>query len=388
MIGHLRGHGLLLVLFLAAVAPLVSSADLAATPAPNDSDLIFNYAEATYPQFLSPSGATSQTQGAYYYRYYPGTSAYLATADGRFLYLGPASNNQVEDLGAASDWLSTSLRLGAGYTGPLINAHMHGEQGIPVETQIAELDRAGVGKTVMLLRSTDAAAAYARYPGRIIPFLQEMRRDEGGTEVISVSGLALATGLYYGIGEVGLRHWQTPGSLLYPTRSDIPGDNAGMKAICDTAAGRGMPVNVHLDIMYVAELERLLAYNRLCTVIWAHVGSVPPTIAPRIVPADIKVLLARHPNLYADLACLSPLPSCQRWSLLDADGRLDPDWKDLFESYPDRFLHAVDIFIESNIQYFGPDTAYMRKVLGQLSPATAEKIAYKNILRITNAPGL
>ena len=381
MIGHLRGHGLLLVLFLAAVAPLKSSADLAATPAPNDSDLIFNYAEATYPQFLSPSGATSQTQGAYYYRYYPGTSAYLATADGRFLYLGPASNNQVVDLGAASDWLSTSLRLGAGYTGPLINAHMHGEQGIPVETQIAEMDRAGVSRTVLLLEAADAAAVYARYPSRIIPFLQETRL-RFGTE-ISVSGLALATGLYYGIGEVGLRHWPTGRATV-----DIPGDNAGMKAICDTAAGRGMPVNVHLDIMYVAELERLLAYNRLCTVIWAHVGSVPPTIAPRIVPADIKVLLARHPNLYADLACLSPLPSCQRWSLLDADGRLDPDWKDLFESYPDRFLHAVDIFIESNIQYFGPDTAYMRKVLGQLSPATAEKIAYKNILRITNAPGL
>ncbi len=384
MIRHLRVHGIsLLVLLLAALlfSPLLSSADLAATPAPNDSDLIFNYAEAAYPQFLSPAGAVSQTAGVYYYRYYPGTNAYIATANGRALYLGPASNNEILDLGTASEWLSTSLRLGAGYTGQLINAHMHGEQGIPVETQIAEMDRAGVSRTVLLLEGVDAAAVYARYPSRIIPFLQEIRLRQG-TE-ISVDSQALATGLYYGIGEVGLRHFQT----LDRPRADIAGDNAGMKAICDVAAGRGTPVNVHLDFQYVDELERLLAYNRMCTVIWAHVGSVPPQFGPRIVPAEIKTLLARHPNLYADLSCLSPNPNCQRWSLLDADGRLDADWKDLLESYPDRFFHAVDIFIESNIQWFEPDTRYMRRILGQLSPATAEKIAYRNILRLTNAPG-
>lgn len=388
IIKHLRGHGaVLLVLILAAVlfAPFKLSADLAATPAANDdSDLIFNYAEATYPQFLAPAGAVSQTAGDYYYRYYAGTNAYLATANGRFLYLGPASNNQILDLGASSEWLSTSLRLGVGYSGPLVNAHMHGEMGIPVGAQIAELDRAGVGRTVLLLRSPDAAAAYASHPDRIMPFLQEMRRDQGGTEIISVSSQALATGLYYGIGEVGLRHFQTPGR----PRADIPGDNDGMKAICDAAASRGMPVTVHLDIMYVDELERLLQYNRMCMVIWAHVGSVPPQYGPRIVPADIKLLLARHPNLYADLSCLSPNPNCRRWSLLDAAGRLDPAWKDLFESYPDRFFHAVDIFIESDIEWFVPDTKYMRKILGQLSPGTAEKIAYKNLLRVTNAPGL
>ncbi len=381
MIRRLRAHGaLLLVLFLAAVAPLVSSADLVATPAPNDSDLIFNYAEATYPEFLSPAGAVSQTSGVYYYRYYPGTNAYIATANGRFLYLGPASNNQMLDLGAASDWLSTSLRLTAGYAGPLINAHMHGEQGIPVEAQIAEMDRSGVDRTVLLLEAADAEAVYNKYPSRIIPFLQEIRRNQG-TDV-GISRSALATGLYNGIGEVGLRHFLRSNG----TGANIPGDSAGMKEICDVAASSGTPVTVHLDIMYVDELERLLAYNRMCTVIWAHVGSVPPQFGPRIVPAEIKILLARNPNLYADLSCLSPLPSCQRWSLLDANGRLDPDWIDLFESYPDRFFHAVDIYVESNIQYFEPDTKYMRKILWQLSPETAGKIAYKNILRVTNAP--
>lgn len=122
MTRHPRGHAALrLVLFLAAVlfAPFVSSADV--TPAANDSDVIFNYAEAAYPQFLSPAGAVSRTAGIYYYRYYPGTNAYIATANGRFYYLGPASNNQILDLGTSSDWLATSMGLWAGsvnFSGP------------------------------------------------------------------------------------------------------------------------------------------------------------------------------------------------------------------------------------------------------------------------------
>lgn len=122
---RLTNHGaaLRLALGLAAVliALLTPPASFAAAPPANDSDVIFNYAEAVYPQFLAPAGAVSQTSGIYYFRYYPGTNAYVATANGRFYYLGPASNNQILDLGAASDWLTGSLGLLAGavsYTGP------------------------------------------------------------------------------------------------------------------------------------------------------------------------------------------------------------------------------------------------------------------------------
>lgn len=369
------------MLALAATASIPWATSALAADPPNDSDLIFNYAEASYPQFLAPAGTISRIQGAYYYRYYADTNAYIAIANGRLLYMGPVTGFEVADLGASADWILTSLTLGPGYTGPLVNAHMHGEMGVPVQEQITELDRGNVSRSVLLLPAADAASVYQEYPGRLIPFLQETRRRQG-TE-ISVDEQALATGIYAGIGEVGLRHFLRPDG----TGANIPGDNAGMKGICDVAARRGIPVTVHLDIMYVDELERLLEYNRMCNVIWAHVGSVPPSYGPRIVPADIATLLARHPNLYADLSCLSPHPNCNRWSLLDATGRLDADWKALFETYPDRFLHAVDIYLESNIEWFEPDTKYMRRIYGQLSPGTAEKIAYKNILRLTNAAG-
>ena len=77
------------------------------------SDLIFDYAEATYPQFLAPPEAASQTAGGYYYRYYPGTGAYVGTADDKFYYLGPASSDTLLELGPVSEWL-TDARAAAG----------------------------------------------------------------------------------------------------------------------------------------------------------------------------------------------------------------------------------------------------------------------------------
>ncbi len=82
----------------------------------SDSDRIFNYGESTYPQFVSPAKAASQTITVagvqYYYRYYAGTNAYIGTAGGNFYYLGPASGNQLLLLGTVASWLATAAAAG------------------------------------------------------------------------------------------------------------------------------------------------------------------------------------------------------------------------------------------------------------------------------------
>lgn len=106
---------------LAAAALVFSLNGPASGATAEESDLIFDYAEAAYAPYLAPSGAVSQAWDIYYYRYYPGTGAYLATANDRLLYLGPASGGQILDLGAAPDWLSVSQGLLAGslnFSGP------------------------------------------------------------------------------------------------------------------------------------------------------------------------------------------------------------------------------------------------------------------------------
>lgn len=61
---------------------------LACSPsASSSSDRIFNWAEANFRYLLESPGATSQSLGGYYYRYYPTTQTYVGTKDGTVWYL-------------------------------------------------------------------------------------------------------------------------------------------------------------------------------------------------------------------------------------------------------------------------------------------------------------
>jgi hypothetical protein len=52
------------------------------------------------------------TPPVYYYRYYSGTNAYIATSEGLIYYLGPASGNSIFLLGKQADWLGVAATAG------------------------------------------------------------------------------------------------------------------------------------------------------------------------------------------------------------------------------------------------------------------------------------
>ena len=79
----------------------------------SDSDRLFNFLEATFPQFLAPANSTSASALGYYYRHYPGTNAYIATANGMVYYLVPSIGPDITLLGTLADWLA--LAASAGY---------------------------------------------------------------------------------------------------------------------------------------------------------------------------------------------------------------------------------------------------------------------------------
>lgn len=90
--------------------------------APSDSDRIFAYLEAAYPDQLFPAnplspadaGSINSADGAYY-RYYAGSKTYVATVNGGggVYFRSPATNDQVITWGALSDFLA--LAVAAGY---------------------------------------------------------------------------------------------------------------------------------------------------------------------------------------------------------------------------------------------------------------------------------
>ena len=76
----------------------------------SQSDCLFNWAEKTYAQFFSPSGAKSATFTPYYYRYYAGTGNYLAVSfvDKNIYVLGPSFGPNITYVGSAAGFLGAS----------------------------------------------------------------------------------------------------------------------------------------------------------------------------------------------------------------------------------------------------------------------------------------
>lgn len=75
-----------------------------------DIDRVFNWAEATYPQFF-PKPVTSGVFSPYTYRYYPGTGNYIGMADGRVVLHNGRDWNFL-DVGTLSSFLALAAAAG------------------------------------------------------------------------------------------------------------------------------------------------------------------------------------------------------------------------------------------------------------------------------------
>lgn len=82
-------------------------------PGPQDDvERVFNYLEAAYPQYLSPSTGSAGTFEGYRYRYYAGSNAYVGFKDGKLHYLVPAIDGNINELGLLADWLAVAQAAG------------------------------------------------------------------------------------------------------------------------------------------------------------------------------------------------------------------------------------------------------------------------------------
>lgn len=97
---------------VAANLAMVSTARELPTTTVSDSDRIFNYLEAAYPQYAAPASPASGTLEGYYYRHYSKTNAYVGSKGGKLYYLVPAISNQITELGTVAEWLAIAIAAG------------------------------------------------------------------------------------------------------------------------------------------------------------------------------------------------------------------------------------------------------------------------------------
>jgi len=153
-------------------------------------------------------------------------------------------------------------------------------------------------------------------------------------------------GYYKGIGEFHL--------------SGKAADTEMVKTTVDFAVAHDLYLHAHADAEAV---EILMRHNPLAKIIWAHTGFS--------LSADrVGALLAKYPKVWGELS--------YRSGIVDGGGRLTPEWRALFEKYPDRFLLGSDTWVPERWASYGDIMQGYREWLAQLSPAIAKQIAHGN----------
>ncbi len=83
----------------------------------------------------------------------------------------------------------------------------------------------------------------------------------------------------------------------------------------------------------------------------------------------IGEMLAKNKNLWSDLAYRTDMGN---------PGQINPQWLELIQQFPDRFMVGTDTFTPERLLYIGDHATYSRGWLSGLPNALAERVAFRN----------
>jgi len=265
---------------------------------------------------------------------------------------------------------------------PFVDAHVHlNDEGLQLEM----MRRFGAQRAVVFWgRNSDnesIAEAARRHPDRFIAFASispersayRKAWDVHDTALLQSLDELLASGRFKGIGEISAVHFPSPGFA----ETDYDPMGPMMHGILALARRYRVPVMLHVESTRMHELSRLLEEFDDVAVIWAHGGYTPLFLARR--------MLERHPNLTYELSARTwpRHPRSPDYTILRDGQNVWPEWLELIESKADRFIVGTDASHrsrESEIMKFDS----VQTLLRQLSPATRDRIARTNLLRLVD----
>jgi hypothetical protein len=190
-----------------------------------------------------------------------------------------------------------------------------------------------------------------------------------------------------------------------------PADHPLFLLLADLAARHGVPIDLHMEALLedtptpanlaracdenpsvlpatIPAFERLLANNRQARIVWQHIGW---DNTGELTADLVRRLFEDHPNLYVGLKIEDrpfqvggggPMPN----RLVDGNGQLLPEWRQLIEDYPERFVMGADEFIgPSGRAAIGiPTFSQTWAIIDQLPPDLARQVGHDNVVRIYN----
>jgi len=238
---------------------------------------------------------------------------------------------------------------------PVFDAHIHYSHDArdvltPAEA-VAILRKAGVRRALVSSSGDEGTQAlFALAPDLILPELRPYRRrgDLGAwTRDDSVIGYVeerLKAAKYLAIGEFH----------AYGAEVETP----VVKRIIALAKEHKLFLHAHSD---ADAIERIFRLDPEARVLWAHAGFERA--------GRVRELLARNKRLWCDLAFRNDHAT---------DGKVTPEWRAVFEAFPDRFMVGTDTYTPERWHYVEEHAKWARGWLKDLPADLAERIAFRN----------
>ncbi len=199
-----------------------------------------------------------------------------------------------------------------------------------------------------------------------------------------------------GFGEMTAEHFSLGPDHPYES---APPDNPLFLLLSDIAAEKNLPIDIHMEAVTSANFpfpsdqytsrstsnpavlnanldsfERLLAHNRKTRIIWDHVGWDHTGLR---TPDQTRRILSENSNLYMSI---KNHPDSPEQNQVLQNGVIKPEWLQVFEDFPDRFIFGSDaFFVPPGAAAVGPGgPGASRAILNQLPADVARKFAYEN----------
>ncbi len=259
----------------------------------------------------------------------------------------------------------------------ILDAHLHLTRSDDPET-LAELVRdAGLAGALIL---GPADGSVMEDPDLTTWFAFMQVDEDGGPSLTQQAVDALEADLLAGargIGELSIQHFASGG---HDTVSLDPMDPT-LEQVYDLCLDHGVPLNVHVDGEEAWKLEVVTGYDPDLQVVWAHAGDLSAEA--------LRPYLEDWDNLRVDLAARNPVyqrhVSVEVQRLTDDDG-LQPDWKELIEQHPDRFLWGSDVGPAGRDEQLDEVLADLELITADLDPEVAEAFVGGNLRELLGWP--
>lgn len=198
---------------------------------------------------------------------------------------------------------------------------------------------------------------YEQDPDRIVPFLRPYHGDVTSSnwyeknDILSYFEQRLQTPIYQGIGEFHLHF-------------DGNADEPVVRQTARLAVSQDLYLHVHSNARAV---RTIFSNEPRVKILWAHAGMVEP-------PEVVAEMMDTYENLWVDI-------SIREYDIAP-QGKLDPAWRRLFLKHPDRITVGSDTWVTSRWGEYEQILEFDRHWLEQLPRDVAEKIAYRNAVRL------